>query len=258
MPTIRTSVEAKRGCGFRKGGGLYLVCEGTGRACGKLPFAIEPCEHCAAMGVKCRLEQSRSWTSVDIDKLFSTVECKADGLTGAVHCSGCPLQGDMGKGGLLWVGERFYPTPRDFTDESDRMGISKRLPLKSIPKDLRDDDGNYRWVLLAHPKAIDKGPCPRCGHHLGHPGEVPDADKPGEWTECPECKGTARVFGPGIFRVFKPSGLEYVVKGDESDEELEALEKRGIDLVKVIPEGQNDELDLSNYNDPHFGDDEDE
>ena len=33
---------------------------------------------------------------------------------------------------------------------------------------------------------------------------------------------------------FQPTAIEYVVKGDETEEELEALEARGIEPVKVI------------------------
>jgi co-chaperonin GroES (HSP10) len=261
MPSIRTSVEGKRGCGYRKAGGMYLVCSGEGRTCGKLPMALEPCEQCEALGVKCRLEQSRSWTTVNIDKLFASRECVTERVPAGFEeeirslekCSSCPLQGDMGIGGLLWVGELKgskhggYPTPEAFMEEADRMGISKRLPLKSIPKELRDKDGNFRWVLLAHPKTIE-GECDRCCSPMpigvGHdnqlirqrrPGWVEDADKPGQWATCPDCDGAGKIFGPGIFRVFKPTAVEYVVDEKDDDEKLEALEKRGIELVKVVP-----------------------
>jgi hypothetical protein len=42
-----------------------------------------------------------------------------------------------------------------------------------------------------------------------------------------------KLYTPGIFHMFKPSAVEYVVKGDESDEKLADLEKRGITPVKV-------------------------
>ena len=65
--------------------------------------------------------------------------------------------------------------------------------IKSIPHDFKL---GVTWVYLAHIKAID--------------GKE-----------------------PGIFSIFKPQKIEYVVKGDESKEELERMEKRGITLVEV-------------------------
>ena len=41
------------------------------------------------------------------------------------------------------------------------------------------------------------------------------------------------VFKPGIFHAFRPSAIEYIVTGEETTEELEAMEKRGFTLVEV-------------------------
>jgi hypothetical protein len=38
---------------------------------------------------------------------------------------------------------------------------------------------------------------------------------------------------PGIFHLFKPQRIEYVVKQSDSEKKLEALAKRGITLVRV-------------------------
>jgi len=40
---------------------------------------------------------------------------------------------------------------------------------------------------------------------------------------------------PGIFQVFRPERIEKIVSGDESKEEIEKMEARGITPVKVIP-----------------------
>lgn len=97
--------------------------------------------------------------------------------------------------GLMWVGEMYY-TPRSFTLEAARMGVSKRLG--QVPKDLHI---GVDWVLLAHPKAC--------------PGEM---------------KGE---YEPRIFYAFKPSAIEYIVNGKETKKELDKLEKRGFTLVKL-------------------------
>jgi hypothetical protein len=38
---------------------------------------------------------------------------------------------------------------------------------------------------------------------------------------------------PGIFYIFKPDRIEYVVRGDETEQELERLMKRGLSPVRV-------------------------
>ena len=56
----------------------------------------------------------------------------------------------MGRVGLIWVGEKFYPTPQDFCAEAEKMGISRRIP--AVPNDFVLGE---TWVWLAHRKAIE-------------------------------------------------------------------------------------------------------
>lgn len=57
----------------------------------------------------------------------------------------------MGKAGLMWVGEKFYKTPEVFVAEGVTMGFSKRI--KAVPRGFKVGE---TYVLLAHPKAIDR------------------------------------------------------------------------------------------------------
>lgn len=66
--------------------------------------------------------------------------------------------------------------------------------LSQLPKDFKLGE---TWVFVAHREAISES-CP-------------------DW----------------VFHAFKPSAVEYVVKGTETDEELERLEKRGLTPVRV-------------------------
>jgi len=188
--------EKPRGCGRRKPGGLYLVAPGDGVPCCKLPFKLDVCPTCRA-GIK----PSRGWTWVDGDALLGYAAC-TDPLP---RRTPCPAAQPMGQVGLLWVGEKFYPTPADFTREAADMGISRRIP--ALPKGFKLGE---TWVFLAHRKGISM---------------------------CLEAEdGTQEeVFYPAIFRIFKPTAVEYVVRGDETPGELEKLIDRGITPVKVLP-----------------------
>src|SRR5262249_36934129 len=91
--------------------------------------------------------------------------------------------------------------PADWTREAHAQGVSRRI--NAVP---RDFEVGKTWVLVAHKKCI----------------ENPDGS-----------------FTAGVFHAFKPVAVEYVVKGDETDEEIEALLKRGI--TPVVVEGTADE-----------------
>lgn len=185
MPIITTKVESKRGCGYRQPGGLYLISDGISSTCGKLPVELCVCPTC---GNGITHFRGFKWVTY---KIIEEAPCDVP------KCKGCfPFNGLVQEFGLMWVGEKFYPTPYDFIKEATSQGISKRI--KSIPNKFKI---NMDWILLAHMKAVEQ--------------------------ENGEAK-------PGIFRAFKPTRVEYIVKGDETEEELNNKEKRGITLVKVV------------------------
>ena len=65
------AVEQKRGCGYRKVGGLYMVTDpGTLTLCDRMTIKLEPCEHCEAMGFSCGFKPARGWTWVMPEKLL--------------------------------------------------------------------------------------------------------------------------------------------------------------------------------------------
>ena len=196
MVDIPVRHESARGCGFRQPGGLYFVSEGLHASCGRLPLPCAVCPTCHG-GIK----PSRGWTWIEVQSLLrSTGICEQHGAI----CSQCPLSPivlpPIEKAGLLWVGEKFYRTPHDFAREAMQMGVSRRI--SAIPKGVVVGE---TWVFLAHRKAImaiDDG------------GEI--------------------TYTPGIFHLFKPSRIEYVVKGTETEEELQRLVDRGIMPVQVV------------------------
>lgn len=206
MATIIDKVENERGCGFRKKGGMYLISSGAALACQKLPIALTVCP-CCGEGVK----QSRGFKWVKYD-LVKDPQCPK--ITEGKACLSCPFDGSVEKFGLMWVGEKFYPTPSKFTNEAALMGISKRIA--QIPKELIVGE---TWVLLAHPKAV--------------------LFSQTTTTQYPAAPGEPEYL-PGIFSAFVPQRIEYIVKGTETEEELDRMEKRGITLVNVIPAKQTE------------------
>jgi hypothetical protein len=126
--------EQRRGCGYRKVGGLYLCGGALGAPCCKLPLELHVCPICSG-GIK----QTRSWQWID-PRPWLTGDCT---LT-------CPAANPERLGdrvGLLWIGVRFYPTTVGFTAEAAVMGISRRIT--AVP---RGFELGKTWVFLAHPR----------------------------------------------------------------------------------------------------------
>jgi len=115
----------------------------------------------------------------------------------------------MQRVGLLWIGKSFYPTVEHFEGEAAKMGICRRIAV--MP---RGFEVGQTFVWLAHRQATAVPTFWSDGSGVEH--------KPG--------------VGAGVFRVFRPTAVEYVVKGTESDGKLRGLEARGVSLVRVVPE----------------------
>jgi hypothetical protein len=282
---MRTIVEGRRGCGWRKPGAMYLVSGNLSEPCPRLPFETEVCPTCGE-GIK----PARGYTWVDGGKLVPPTVHGTDEHD--LVCPRSPARDETGgyaerfsadaqppkldraaltqageyvsrlgdRCGLIWIGEQHYKTPEAFTREAAAMGVSRRIT--AVP---RDFEVGETWVLLGHRKAIEKA-CSECGDLPLSEAEIErlseeaergyDVDKlepisdeqrarlrahvregverAGPDPECPVCEGTGYEHVPGIVTAFRPTAIEYVVKGDETEEELEALEARGIEPVEVI------------------------
>ncbi len=127
-------------------------------------------------------------------KLFSDKTCTEN--------SNCIFSMPNEKMGLLWIGTKYYPTAEDFIKEANIQGLSRRIA--QIPREL---EVGKTWIALAHPKAIDTGRDDEKGN---------------------------RIFIPAIVRAFIPKAIEYIVTGQETEDELDAMEKRGFTLIKVV------------------------
>jgi hypothetical protein len=115
--------EARRGCGFRKVGGIYLVGGAISEPCDRLPFPLDVCPVCGH-GVKL----GRGMTSVNPLKLFGKHHNCVDKNRPCIVCDPTEVTAY-----IMRVGEKFYPTPEHFLEEGRALGISKRIsqiPLK--------------------------------------------------------------------------------------------------------------------------------
>lgn len=180
------SVEPRRGCGFRKVGGLYIVCEGLSAPCDRLPIALTVCPCCGG-GIK----QTRGWTWIQPGRLF---EGKHRQCACRISCPACdPISafGEDGRAGLLWIGEQHYPTPADFSAEAARLGVSRRI--RAVPRGFKVGE---TWVFIAHPKAVNTT-------RINGDGESLFAEEPD--------------LGPGIFAAFRPTRIERIVRQSEFD-----------------------------------------
>jgi len=141
------SIEPKRGCGYRKVGGIYLVGQLLPGKCHRLPIPLETCPTCK-QGIK----QTRGWAWVEPDGILGD-KCIHDHPDHR-ECPVCaPVYFEGQDAGLLWVGEGFYATPEDWYKEAVELGASKRI--NAVP---RGYIVGVTRVFLAHPKATYCGP----------------------------------------------------------------------------------------------------
>ncbi len=233
------AVEKKRGCGYRKVGGLYMVSGNLGRACGRLPLELHVCPVCTA-GIK----QTRGWQWVKPAQLLADAKpCAEPGrlaTQSSVGCITCPA-GNLAslgeKCGLIWVGGTFYPEADDFMREAASMGVSRRIP--AVPKDFKLGE---TWVLVAHPKAVTRTvPWGECTdeERTAHRAQLEAGGFP--VPESFDDFHLVQVTRKGVITMFKPVAIEKIVTVSQSAdfEAMKTLEAKGITPV-VVPDDDPD------------------
>lgn len=134
------AIELRRGCGYRKVGGLYLVGEGLSIVCERLPFNLHICPVCNE-GIRV----TRSYRWIDGSR-FLGKNCEKNCSCHSINCPICNSN-DIGKCLVMGVGDKFY-TPEKFIKEAQSMGVSKRI--QAIPQGF---EMCKTWILLTHSKA---------------------------------------------------------------------------------------------------------
>lgn len=214
------AVEQKRGCGYRKIGGIYLVVDGPGQPCGKFPIPLNDCTTCGhspANGV--------AGPAIQRIKNLEVAARAGDCLLRSTDaCNSCPfstmalgrLVQEQPWAALMYVGQGFY-TPKSFIIEAEEMGVSKRV--SSVPKWF---EVGKTWVYLAHIDAVSK-PCD-CAEKTEDKTIDP---------KCERCEGTGGYFEHGIFYAFRPSRVEVIIPNTMIAEDRTALIEKGYTLVEV-------------------------
>lgn len=211
-------IEPVRGCGSRVVGGMYLVSDGPGYVCPKMPYNLEVCPTCGG-----GIHFARGWSWIDPKALTGGKTLEYCTVCG--NRDRCPFENR--KEGLMWVGQTFY-TPESFQLEAFTLGVSKRIA--NVP---RDFILGTTWVFLAHKKAgrkwlcekLRKGSCKLSGEKCQ-----------GTDTGCPNYVAELREV-PALFYAFCPSRIELIVTESQmaafTDDQRKDFEKRHITLVPV-------------------------
>lgn len=214
--------EQKRGCGFRHVGGTYLVGNYISIPCDRLPYPLHECPVCGA-----GIHFTRGVAKINPLKLFGVHENCVDKFRPCFICD--PTEEPAY---LMFVGERYYKTPEEFSTEAKAMGVSKRIPGNSIPKDL--EVGNT-IIYLAHPKAC----------RVKEPAGVMQEAMAILDTHQPRlCDVEQEKPAPGIFSAFIPQRIERLfweseLKREKGKKLKESLAKKGITPI-AIKNGDND------------------
>jgi len=210
------AIEEKRGCGYRKVHGLYLMGSGMAASCDQLPFVLKECEYC---GFIPHMFRGFTW----IDKRYLLPDhlyvngCKCSDTEENLHpCPIChPSFIDQERYGFMWVSKMHY-TPESFIKEAQKMKVSKRISY--IPKDLKIGS----WILVAHKKV---------------------AVSIKEFSEY-QIEGkklrSEPIYIPAIFYAFKLQRIEYLIwESEATPMYLEELKKKGLTPI-IIPDGDPD------------------
>lgn len=227
------AAEGKRGCGYRKVGGIYLV-GGCGTiTCDRIPYRLQECPVCGS-----GIHFARAMTEVNPLRLFGIHDSHENICRDNVRpCWLCDPEDTVAY--IMMVGEKFYPTPRDFMDEAATQGISKRIPF--IPKKFKLGE---TVIYLAHNRACTVTEPASAGDEIGKMALWEEAlgDSGGGVTQrLVEAPKETKALG--IFSAFVPQRIEKMYWQSEIDkmtlEEKEDLAKRGITPVG-LPDGDND------------------
>lgn len=209
--TIKVMAKSERGCGTRNTRGYYLVCDGEGVYCHRLPLDVPICKECRKPYIV-PIRGIQEIHPSDVWDLCSATDTPTEHKY-ACHRYGtqCPICFPPEKAWVVWVGETYYENSQDFIQEAKKMGISRKIAY--IPEGLEVGD----WVYLGYRKLIPTG----------------QYDKKGR-----------KIKDPGIFHAFQVQRVEKLLTEKQQQDQayVRDLLKRGVTpVVEVDDESQIEE-----------------
>lgn len=208
---VQISFEQERECGFREIGGVYLRgARQLGMTDSNMPLPLasimEGFQVPHSMGWERLVNPSRFWDHI-VDPNFLLYGLKEDAI-------------------LTWVGEQYY-SPAESIAEAEELqadglprGFSRRVNFKSLPEGVVP---GKTWVLLAHIKGMTFAHWKERAEQFGF-----DVSKH-------EVLFGANGFVHAIFSAFILDRVEYILSGDETQEEVDAIVAKGFSPVIVRP-----------------------
>lgn len=219
--TITDVYDKERLCGWRKNG-LYLRADGPSQSCGMLPLMLRDCACCGHA-----IKLTRGLQRVNVEKLIENERCSYG--TDNENCRLCLINRTR-MGYLIGVGAKFYKSQWDYMREAIEQGISKRIA--QIPRDL---EVGKSVILIGHPKVFSELVPEEA---IDQP--VIEIEEDAVQKRLPMIEGHSLTTGrmvakdiAGVICLFVPTAIEYVVNGQEADEQLQRLADRGISLVRI-------------------------
>lgn len=213
------AVESKRGCGYRKVHGMYLVGGLISVPCDRLPYPLTVCPTCG-QGMKVnrgftRINPLKAFGIHDGQHLDHLIDIRAVCKDSFRPCLMCDPKDETAY--IMLVGEKYY-SPKSFMEEANTLGVCKRIAF--IPQEL---ELGKTAIYLAHKKACLKN------------GDG-DADKHGRIKMLQE--------DTGIFCAFVPQRIEKLfwekeLQGKKGEALKKKLAKQGITPIS-IPNGDTD------------------
>lgn len=223
-------VETERGCGWRKIGGSYLVCDGFDMPCDALPIELSPCPCCSF-----EVHQARSMQPIHAGYLASLLKdhkCQEGFICGVcsfateyykIKAMSPKEREEKGlvlpeKFYLMFVSKEFY-TPESFVAEARKQGISKRIAANSLPKGFRVGKD---FVFLAHSEVKYAVFGNEPSVVVAPDGELCDGPRPVEF-----------LYKTAIFYAFMPQRLELVLWKGTDPQMIADYEEAGYHVVLI-------------------------
>lgn len=241
------AIESKRGCGYRKVGGIYVVGKGMAVTCDRLPLAFPPCPTCGR-----KVQFTRGIALIEPRKLFGSHACNES------RCPVCFPPSSKRKFYKIVNDNKIYLSNEELADDFvfnhgnlDLQKTRERL-LKNKYVKLGNDEYFVEevnhYLMWVGRKYYDEYSFIDEARRMGVSKRIPFIPfglVPGKSVIYLAMKestpvtrrtpyGTETTYYDGVFYAFVPTGFELLMKESEATPDIvKKYKERGITVVKV-------------------------